>query len=369
MFKKAVEAHNATNFRERPQGQQPHSSGGMIMKQRSLHSHDSRSKPTIAPLSNVAGNVQRQSDSHPRAALLPLNQANSGLKRTASGLAKSLTSAHQFEDSIGPLESLKENSKSAGRPALRVAGPTISDFGVYFDEDDFDSDDDLQVEDPKSKESRVLSKLPPSQMALQDPIYYPALPAALPDNRINVKSECAHDERQTKHTICDEQFSSESSAYLAWSSSPARNEKTCSGNGMSRTSSSLASLVDEGHEQKDATNDEHPAKRRVLPWSGGPVDGRCSSGDVLPNKVANKSLYAWNPTAHAIRDQQKSFRQSKKRTAGMNDDEDRKKALPQLKERKNIVPQIFLSDEQKHVLDLIIEHKKSIFFTGSAGEL
>jgi hypothetical protein len=30
---------------------------------------------------------------------------------------------------------------------------------------------------------------------------------------------------------------------------------------------------------------------------------------------------------------------------------------------------MFLSDEQKNVLDLVIQHKKSVFFTGSAGML
>ena len=38
-----------------------------------------------------------------------------------------------------------------------------------------------------------------------------------------------------------------------------------------------------------------------------------------------------------------------------------------LRKKKNVIAKMFLSDEQKNVLDLVIAHKKSVFFTGSAG--
>lgn len=38
-----------------------------------------------------------------------------------------------------------------------------------------------------------------------------------------------------------------------------------------------------------------------------------------------------------------------------------------MKKRKNHVARVFLSEEQQHVLDLVAEKKKSVFFTGSAG--
>jgi ATP-dependent DNA helicase PIF1 len=43
-----------------------------------------------------------------------------------------------------------------------------------------------------------------------------------------------------------------------------------------------------------------------------------------------------------------------------------KKAIEQRK--KDTVHRIFLSEEQKHILNLVVNEGKSVFFTGSAGE-
>ncbi len=40
-----------------------------------------------------------------------------------------------------------------------------------------------------------------------------------------------------------------------------------------------------------------------------------------------------------------------------------------MKKKKNTVHRIFLSEEQQNVLNLVTEYKKSVFFTGSAGEI
>jgi ATP-dependent DNA helicase PIF1 len=82
-----------------------------------------------------------------------------------------------------------------------------------------------------------------------------------------------------------------------------------------------------------------------------------------------KAAYAWNTTASALKLQQKNFREQNKKAAKENDTsvDDLKQAVN--KRKKNAVARIFLSEEQQHVLSLVTEHKKSVFFTGSAGKL
>jgi ATP-dependent DNA helicase PIF1 len=81
-----------------------------------------------------------------------------------------------------------------------------------------------------------------------------------------------------------------------------------------------------------------------------------------------KTAYAWNTTASALKLQQKNFREQNKKAAKENytSVDDLKEAVN--KRKKNAVARIFLSEEQQHVLSLVTEHKKSVFFTGSAGK-
>ena len=84
----------------------------------------------------------------------------------------------------------------------------------------------------------------------------------------------------------------------------------------------------------------------------------------LPKNKSN-SLYPWNETASAIREEQKRLRQGQKKLSRDVVGGSEKANLK--KKRREAVPKVFLSDEQMSVLNLVAEQKKSVFFTGSAG--
>ncbi len=84
----------------------------------------------------------------------------------------------------------------------------------------------------------------------------------------------------------------------------------------------------------------------------------------LPKDKAN-SLFPWNKTASALKEEQKRLRQGHKKLVKDNEGGPEKSNLK--KKGRETVAKVFLSDEQRSVLNLVAEQKKSVFFTGSAG--
>ena len=84
----------------------------------------------------------------------------------------------------------------------------------------------------------------------------------------------------------------------------------------------------------------------------------------LPKDKAH-SPYPWNTTASAVKEEQKRLRQGHKNLIKSNDGGPEKSNAK--KKRRETVAKVFLSDEQRTVLNLVAEQKKSVFFTGSAG--
>lgn len=84
----------------------------------------------------------------------------------------------------------------------------------------------------------------------------------------------------------------------------------------------------------------------------------------LPKDKAN-SPYPWNTTASAVKEEQKRLRQGHKKL--VKDNEGGFERPNAKKKRRETVAKVFLSDEQRSVLDLVAEQKRSVFFTGSAG--
>ena len=86
-------------------------------------------------------------------------------------------------------------------------------------------------------------------------------------------------------------------------------------------------------------------------------------GDAsTPVKAKLNSPYPWDKTASAIKKEQKKLRNAHQNKMGKED-----KSKPTNMVPKETIARVFLSDEQKHVLELVAEKKKSVFFTGSAG--
>ena len=94
---------------------------------------------------------------------------------------------------------------------------------------------------------------------------------------------------------------------------------------------------------------------------------RDSAGETympLPKNKAN-SPFPWNKTASAVKEEQKRLRQGHRKL--VKDIEGSDVAKPHTKRKREALPRVFLSDEQRSVLNLVAEQQKSVFFTGSAG--
>lgn len=82
-------------------------------------------------------------------------------------------------------------------------------------------------------------------------------------------------------------------------------------------------------------------------------------------KDKTKSPFPWNETASAVKEEQKKHRQGHKKLIKDNEGVSEKSNLK--KKGRETMAKVFLSDEQRSVLNLVAEQKKSVFFTGSAG--
>jgi ATP-dependent DNA helicase PIF1 len=336
MFKQAVKSHSAVASSQKTAVKPP-------AQQQSLNNafKAKTQTQTTRPLTTGPGNIQK---SNVPADSRPLGHSQ-GIKRTSSGLAKALHLQDEgFEHGLNISDSDEQDFKFLD-PGRNTSGHNP----VYFDESDFDSDIDLELEDPASKGTVYYPTLP----------LEPSAPAASRDSgyrsgsrTMNVKQEAA------------------SSQPIPWSSSPAEHFMT-----------------------PKKLPPPQPSKRRTLPWlQNNQVSAELElepepeiedepevkpkkrkptqatpAGSFTPlPKDTTKSAYQWNTTASNIKQQQKNLREANKMMkANEAADDDMKRAVS--KKKKNTVHRIFLSEEQQHVLNLCVEHKKSVFFTGSAG--
>lgn len=336
MLKQALQNHNAVNPAAIPAASNP------TYKQPSLVNTLSRAGSTqrlgTRPVVFDANRIAKNSDV---AVQRTPSQVAHGTKRTSSGLTKSWNSHEDvFEyPTLNVSDMDKENDRSAYRAPSR--SDTSGLASALFDEDDFDSDIDLDIEDPATKGTVTYPKLPSVSETATSDSGYSSRPQSL----------------QPKIEL-------DSSQPIPWSSSPLEHFKT------------------------PPKQQPMKSKRRALPWSQQQTQPKqqltpetepkednttnkkrksaavTSSNTItpLPKELSN-SQYPWNTTASAIKLQQKTLReQHKAKIAESIDDMENIRW-----KKKNSIAKMFLSDEQKHVLDLVIEHKKSVFFTGSAG--
>jgi ATP-dependent DNA helicase PIF1 len=272
---------------------------------------------------------------------------NQGTKRTSGGLVKAL----DFQDDVIDYPSLKiaDLEKENELPLAYSTSARSSNTGLataLFDEDDFDSDIDLDVEDPATKGS----------------VIYPKLPQ-------RASSDSRDSGYQSPPHFAQQKLEPASSQPIPWSSSPLDHFKT----------------------PKKAEAPKPRAKRAFLPWSQNQQAASTQELDdpieqdeesTRPKKRQStepkaeiaatpkpKSQYLWNTTASAIKQQQKSLREQNKKQSKENEAsvDDLKDAMKR-KKKTNTVHRIFLSEEQQNVLNLVTEYKKSVFFTGSAGK-
>lgn len=255
--------------------------------------------------------------------------------------AKPLHPNNRILNASNPAISRQSSSVAGSKRKLEMTNAGQSALGslhnaVYFDENDFDDDDDLDFE--------ISTPLPPSQNAIPSSTGTTNLPptsvgakkyanASNTDAKLDVsQNDIKYPELPQLNDMPQEQPPS-SSVPIPWSSSPP------------------------SHHQPPQQ------KRRKLPWDPQDISNVGHDNPTTPasfKRVSHKSEMPWNKTASTVKDEQKELRKiNKKRQAAATDYPNRK---PQAR-----VASLFLSDEQRAVLDAVVERGKSIFFTGSAG--
>lgn len=216
---------------------------------------------------------------------------------------------------------------------------------VYFDENDFDDDDALDLNDAVTNQSTSSIK-------------YPTLPLPTPES---------HATPSTK-----------SSQPIPWSSSPSDHQR------QPPSRPSVPPFRDEQPAQityPPLPNEPKPSKRRTIPWrdqheeeeagtdklpQSKPVKQRNHATKAAPtSKEKSDSPFPWNKTASAVKEEQKRIRQGHRKL--VKDHEPEEKSKPTRTKALHKVPRVFLSDEQKKIFNLVTEERKSVFFTGSAG--
>ncbi|CCF44443.1 DNA repair and recombination protein pif1 [Colletotrichum higginsianum] len=258
------------------------------------------------------------------------NSNRSVLDSLSAPNGRSLASLYSRSDSFRhePETSLSVQNQSANSKPV-----------VYFAEDDFSDDDqlDLDYEAPSALPS--LPKPPSKAVKVPEPPIEEPL-----------------------------------SQFVPWSSSPAShfvNPK------LSRTTSATSSLKRDSPENAESLAALQPKKRRLPKnWSfeeedrtpvpeSEPEVPRWAPGGVTPAPKKE----TWNMTASAVKEQKKQLKtQSKKAMAG---DEWTMDEIRQEVTQSNLprpkASAIALTKEQKHVQSLVVNKGQSVFFTGPAG--
>ncbi|THY98611.1 hypothetical protein D6C92_02774 [Aureobasidium pullulans] len=300
-----------------------------------------------------------------------------GLKRTHSGLAKTFGTPASFDDATQPVV---------------CAVPEVTN-SEYFDADDFDDDfdlDDLIVEEPKAKKPAPKSSISknsiqypvlPKITAAQSSPFYPTLPRRQVHDSGTGNDSGYISGEHTQEQPATDNFGS--SAPLPWSSSPTEHFNP------PPNASSIRRFAYNSNNGPAAprvpptsapvkTEPAAASKRRTLPWlKQEPTQSEQDMKTIPPSKrrvvdatpvqTSKKSALPWNTTASAIKEQKTSLREINKKKMKLNEPSDEVIQKAKSKSRKNAVARVFLSDEQQHVLDLISEKKKAVFFTGAAG--
>lgn len=326
MLAKAVQEHDPglSGFKRSTSSSQDYNATANVLKPQPSSIRNTAYPNLANPLKRTASQASGRES--------PFGSQEQGLKRAMLGMTQSSTDRGRLDSLHSP---------------------------VFFDENDFENDEDidLDAEDPQVARTSISSNASSSTL--------------LPD--------LPQKETTTSQTPIN-------STPLPWSSSP-----------LSHHQIPLP---------KPRTQTAVTAKRRTLPWiedakkpnqkpdqprrekserlredlTGGvpPTSSKqdkkrsIDTAQGAPGKTytplpkdKNNSLYPWNKTASAVREEQKKLRQGHKKLVKDNEGESGKSNMK--KKGRETVAKVFLSDEQRSVLDLVAEHKKSVFFTGSAG--
>lgn len=269
-----------------------------------------------------------------------------GVKRTSSGFAKQLSSQDDMFNY--PTLNIAGMEKENQHPIAYNAPSRGSNAGLataLFDDDDFDSDVDLDIEDPSTKGTVSYPQLPQNASNSSDDFGYLSRPQTAQHSKVV-----------------------DSSQPIPWSSSPVEHFKTPQKPEPLKPRTRRAHLPWSQNQQM--RTQQQPEERIESDEEAARPKKRQSTEakDEVESTPKSKPQFLWNTTASGLKQQQKNLRELNKKTAVENEaelDDNVKAAIK--KKKKNSVHRIFLSEEQQNVLNLVTEYKKSVFFTGSAG--
>lgn len=216
--------------------------------------------------------------------------------------------------------------------------------GVFFDEGDFEDDGDLDFNDSMADfaSSTITSFAVPAVPANRNPSTSRQRPGA--------------EGAELQHSG----FPS-SSAPFDWSSSPAEHFLRPPGPSSVRQP---ATIGEDAGEEDAMEEIPRSKKRQVHPWENkdgsdeNPLPTRKSTTSRVERKRLT-SAYPWDMTASDLK-RRKSEQKRSYSTAPSAQPAPAPKAMKQ--------KPLTLSPEQNHVLDIVRNAKKSVFFTGSAGQ-
>ena len=363
MLKKAIQAHESTSTHQNKSKQQlllssspPLNENSTPLAQKPVHSlqNSFAKSSTLQPAQPSALNTLDNRHSAP----------NCGVKRTAGGLAKAVGSFghNSFGDSA---------QQDASSKSVRVTDKVQKNMmqaenaSIFFDEDDFDSDIELEITKPVSKPTVSYPKLPSPKPIKSQPSYAP------------VQSSNFHNQASNKSQSAslrpDEGPSS--SFPFAWSSSPDERLRAPEKPNIKQYTYTDVRDADQAPPKQERTaagvdsgDPEHrPSKRRTLPWLANEARDLSKEAAEVLEKRSGQDSYPWNTTARAIKDQQKQLRKANKTTDKSNDASDVAPDHIVVSRKPKFFARPSLSGEQRHVLDLVVDSKNSVFFTGSAG--
>lgn len=269
------------------------------------------------------------------------------------------TVARAFDNSSSFVDSACSVSSSVDSHAKSQTQMSALHDAVFFDEDDFEDDGDLDFDDS------IVLELPShsfgsSSSSMQAPS--PPPPRAPPPLHKSTREprELTPPTKREYASINDRHAAKKnmpsqlpnSSAPLPWSSSPAEHLGPPA-RPTSRVPVEIIDLVDE----------EMPKKKRKMPWQKAEAVAPSVAPPGRANRVPKKPQYPWDMTASDLKKASSVTRKEagQKRSLSTATEGTTKKTKA-LKQKK-----LMLSDEQMHVLELVLDSKKSVFFTGSAG--
>lgn len=277
------------------------------------------------------------------------NASLSPLKNRSSGLNPTLASRTLPGPSRGSIHTLYNNSNSfKDEPSvIDLTGPEAqakAREAVYFAEDDFSDDENLDLD-------------------YEAPVALPTLPPPPKTSRPSAKENMPPPPSSIQPETMTE-----------WSSSPAHHfapprQPQRSLSGVSNTTDRSLKRESSG-DQESSVPVLKKAKKRALPsnWKQGDPDDEDQGYQVAPATKTpsySKSKDYWDPSASAVKEQKRQLKIQRQPKKADNDLPPEAIAEITKSHAKNFA--ISLTEEQRHVLDLVVNKNKSVFFTGPAG--